>query len=158
MPDDKKITTPQDATEDFEEIINDKSGLTGITTNKPQNGELDNKDKAHTNTNSGFRNRRNEEIGFASDSPYSNGNINEKNPQDTTIDESMNDEVLENAPSPSETGEQSLSGDMPNPEADDDVLQNAKDMGIALDEDSQNPKELDIGGDLDKAEEYQKTH
>lgn len=160
MTDDKKIVTPQDPSENFEEMINDKSGLTGITTNTNQNLQTDH-DIANTDTNSNFRNERNEEIGFASDNPNQN-----KNPPQTyeTNDIYENDKgelqnkTLKEDKSPANVGSQDISGDMPDPSSDDDVLENAHNMGIGLDEDSGHPKPLDIGGDIDKAEEYKRTH
>lgn len=58
-----------------------------------------------------------------------------------------------NSTSPSVQGEQSVSGDMPDPESDDDTLVNAQQVGTQLEEDSENPKELNIGADIDKAEQ-----
>lgn len=55
--------------------------------------------------------------------------------------------------SPSVQGEESVSGDMPDPESADDTLMNAHAMGEQLDEDLEHPKPLDIAGDIDKAEE-----
>lgn len=55
--------------------------------------------------------------------------------------------------SPSVRGEQSVSGDMPNPASDDDTLANAQAMGFQLDEDSEHPKPLNMAGDFDRAEE-----
>jgi hypothetical protein len=55
-------------------------------------------------------------------------------------------------------GEQSVSGTAPDPEADDDTLENAHDVGEQLDEDEEHAKELDLGSDIDKAEEHTKTH
>jgi len=60
--------------------------------------------------------------------------------------------------SPEEVGEQSMSGDMPDPASDDDTVANAQAMGLALDEDPEHPKELDIASDIDKAEEWHRTH
>lgn len=62
-------------------------------------------------------------------------------------------ETLDEENSPSVKGEQSVSGDMTDPASDDDVLKNAHDVGIALDEDSENPQELDIAEDVEEAEE-----
>ncbi len=55
--------------------------------------------------------------------------------------------------SPSVQGEESVSGDMPDPESADDTLANAHAMGMQLDEDLEHPKPLDLAGDIDKAEE-----
>lgn len=50
---------------------------------------------------------------------------------------------------------QSISGHMSDPDSDNDILANAQDMGIAIDEDEENPVELNIAADVDKAE---RTH
>jgi len=60
--------------------------------------------------------------------------------------------------SPSERGEDSVSGSTPSPESDDDTLQNVHQMGIAPNADLEHPTELNIAKDMDNAEEYRKTH
>ncbi len=60
--------------------------------------------------------------------------------------------------SPAEAGEQSVSGDMPTPDSDDDTLANAQAVGTQTEEDPEHPEELDIGRDIDEAEEYERTH
>jgi|GEM_PF-3470407 len=47
--------------------------------------------------------------------------------------------------SPDEAGEQSVSGDMPTPDSDDDTLANAQALGTQTEEDPEHPKEVDIG-------------
>lgn len=63
----------------------------------------------------------------------------------------------ENYP-PSVRGEESISGDLPDPASDDDILENEHEVGLSLDEDPEHPKEVDVGSDLDKAEEYERQH
>ncbi|MGI5827858.1 MAG: hypothetical protein ACOX6V_02430 [Patescibacteria group bacterium] len=63
-------------------------------------------------------------------------------------------DTLNEATPPSVEGEQSVSGDMPDPASDDDTLENAQNMGFKLDEDTEHPKPLDTAGDIDRAEEY----
>lgn len=58
---------------------------------------------------------------------------------------------------PSNQGQQSVSGSESTPVSDDDTLQAAKDVGMQLHEDEQHPKEVDLGHDINKAEEYHKT-
>lgn len=60
--------------------------------------------------------------------------------------------------SPDEAGEQSVSGDMPTPDSDDDTLANAQAVGTQTHEDPEHPEEVDIGRDVDEAEEYERTH
>lgn len=55
--------------------------------------------------------------------------------------------------SPSVQGEQSVSGDMPAPESDDDTLQNAQNMGMQMDETTEHPEEVDIARDVDEGEQ-----
>jgi len=53
---------------------------------------------------------------------------------------------------PSVVGEQSVSGDMSDPESDDDTLLNSHQMGLRLDEDEENPQELNMAADIAAAE------
>jgi hypothetical protein len=160
MADDNKIQNPTNPTDDFEEMINDRSGLTGITTNinhTNQNAQDD--DVAQIGNSSDFRNKTNEEEGFSTSNPSPPTTTP---PADNTgmnmPDISDQNETLRNAETPAVKGEQSISGDMSDPSADDDTLSNAQNMGLGLGEDSEHPQELDIGSDMDKAEEFQNTH
>lgn len=65
--------------------------------------------------------------------------------------EAGNETLGEDAP-PSVKGEQSISGDMPDPESDDDVLKAAHQVGVGLDDKPGKPKPLDLAGDVEKAE------
>lgn len=56
--------------------------------------------------------------------------------------------------SPDEIDEQSISGSAPDPDSDDDTLQNAQMMGQQLEEDTENPEELDLARDINKAEKF----
>jgi len=60
--------------------------------------------------------------------------------------------------SPSERGSNSISGSTPLPTSDDDVLQNAHQMGIAPNEDLEHPKPLNIAKNIDDAERYRREH
>lgn len=64
----------------------------------------------------------------------------------------LQNETLEQEMAPQLKGEQSVSGHLPDPESDDDVLKNAQMMGIALEEDEEHPKPLDIAGAVEAAE------
>ena len=70
------------------------------------------------------------------------------NPKDSTIDQAAS----LNSSSPSVRGEQSVSGDMPDPESDDDTLANAQAMGFQVDEDTEDPKPLDMARDINLGE------
>lgn len=49
-------------------------------------------------------------------------------------------------------GDQFVSGEMPDTESDDDMLENSHQVGLRLDEDYDNPKELNIAADIAAAE------
>lgn len=59
---------------------------------------------------------------------------------------------------PENIGEQEVSGSTPDPASDNDTLANAQAVGTQLDETSENPQEVDLGEDIDKAEEYYREH
>lgn len=59
--------------------------------------------------------------------------------------------------SPGERGANSVSGSTPDPESDDDVLQNAHNMGIAPNADLEHPTELNTAKDIDTAEKNRGT-
>jgi hypothetical protein len=66
--------------------------------------------------------------------------------------EEAGNKTLDEGVPPDVEGEQSLGGDMPDPEADDDVLEAAHKAGLALGEDYEHPKPVDIAEDVAKAE------
>lgn len=55
-------------------------------------------------------------------------------------------------------GEASVSGNMPDPESDDDVLKNAHDMGLQRGETYDNAQSLDEARDVNSNEKYQHDH
>lgn len=59
--------------------------------------------------------------------------------------------------SPNERGSSSISGSTPDLESDDDVLQNAHQMGIAPNADFEHPTELNVAKDIDEAERSRKV-
>ena len=85
------------------------------------------------------------------DKPVDNDTFNEDM-------EELREEDKSSPESPSERGSYTVSGSTPDPESDDDVLQNAHDMGIAPDADLEHPKELDLEKDVEKANKYRETH
>lgn len=54
---------------------------------------------------------------------------------------------------PSIQGEQSVSGSDPSPDSDDDTLKNAQAVGEQWGENTEGPEPVDIGRDVNKAEE-----
>lgn len=67
-------------------------------------------------------------------------------------------ETLDNKTQPHLEGEQSINASNPDPASDDDTLANAQNVGLRLDEDEEHPQELDVGSDIDKAEDYHRNH
>lgn len=57
-----------------------------------------------------------------------------------------------------ESGEASESGENADLESDDDVMKQAHQMGIGLNDTSEHPEELNIAKDINDAEDYQKDH
>ena len=55
--------------------------------------------------------------------------------------------------SPAVQGEESVSGSDPDPTSDDDMLENAHAVGEQQKEDLEHPKEINIGSDVNSAEE-----
>lgn len=53
----------------------------------------------------------------------------------------------------SQTDEESITGDSPDPESDDDTLENAHGMGLYKADDGEHPQELDVAAEVMKAEE-----
>lgn len=50
-------------------------------------------------------------------------------------------------------GEEKISGSVPDLESDDDTLENAHEMGLYKADDGEHPQELDLAGEVMKAEE-----
>lgn len=71
--------------------------------------------------------------------------------------EELKEKANSSLESPGERGSNSISGSTPDLESDDDVLQNAHQMGIAPNADFEHPTELNIAKDIDDAEKSRKT-
>ncbi len=71
--------------------------------------------------------------------------------------EELKEKANSSLESPSERGSNSISGSTPALESDDDVLQNAHQMGIAPNADFEHSTELNIAKDIDDAEKSRKT-
>lgn len=70
----------------------------------------------------------------------------------------LEDESNTSTKSPNVRGSHSVSGSNASPGSDDDVLENAHKMGIAMNSDLENPKPLNLAKDVADAEEYRRTH
>lgn len=136
---------PADPTTDPQSFLGDTYGLTGITTND-------------SNT---MRTTDDDEDGVIPS--LNDATVQEKLYESPSVDENEDDrlfdliddgsnETLHAATAPSVAGEQLVSGDMTDPESDDDTLLNSHQVGLRLDEDYDNPKELNIAADVAAAE------
>ena len=54
---------------------------------------------------------------------------------------------------PAQEGEGKISGNNPDPESDDDTLENAHEMGLYKADDGEHPQELNLAEEVMKAEE-----
>jgi hypothetical protein len=132
--------------------ITDTDERAGMTQNHAQNQRTttiqddDTLQVTHGNISSAMEKRVND-VASETDSVAS-GSATLHSSLTTSEDQFENDSL-----SPSVHGEQSASGDMPDPTSDDDTLANAQMMGFQLDEDSENPKPLNMAADIDRAEE-----
>lgn len=159
MTDDQKnkIHTPLDPTNDAGTMMGDTSGLTGISEDNTRNDDLseDTTPISHTMSDVMYKTSLATADGTDDDAPELPDN--EDPPSATPASTPTGNEELDIA-SPDEVGEQSVSGDMPDPASDDDTLENAHNVGLRLNEDEEHPQELDIASDIDKAEEFHRTH
>lgn len=71
---------------------------------------------------------------------------------DELIEESTGNDTLNEATPPESRDQQSASGTTPDPESDDDVLLMSQQVGLRVDEDEENPQELDIAKQIEEAE------
>lgn len=71
-----------------------------------------------------------------------------------TLDEVNNESPL----SPAEADELGVSGTTPDPESDDNMLDNAQDVGLYTDSNEEEPVELNIADQIEKAEKYHHDH
>ena len=162
------IQTPINPNNDMSDTT-DTHGINNITQNfTPNQSSLNQNDALPptNNTMSSAMTERANEVASEPDpiaspsaipNPVSQGNTPPPNPSPSN---SLQDQMVQNnqfgmntSTSPSVQGEQSVSGDMPDPESDDDTLANAQTVGFQVDEDPENPKPLNMGNDIDKGEE-----
>jgi hypothetical protein len=132
---------PIDPTNDAEDMMGDTYGLTGITTN--------------TNPKTQDQDDDLEDISQMSDMAEEDEVITSPSTNLPVLDqdEAAGNDTLSVPVSPAVSGEQSVSGDMPDPTSDDDTLSNAQAMGFQMDEDIEHPQELDMARDIDLAEQ-----
>lgn len=150
------VSGPIDPTSDPADLMNDTTGLTGVTVNNTSDSQPPSINPV-SRTMSDAKNKFAHDISKTSDTkPLPSKKT--PDPRDILQQNATGNEMINDSVGPSVIGEQSVSGSNPDPSSDDDTVLNAQSMGLALDEDEEHPKELDIGSDIDKAEEYHKTY
>lgn len=148
----KKSTTPLDPNTNADDVLGDPYGLTGVTTTYEEN--IKKMPKAESNmdpraiSDAQYKNAMNQStITDDPDEPI----LSDTQPA-TVISTESGNETLQLGKEQSTFGEQSASGDMPDPESDDDVTAMAQEAGLYQDEDENNPSPLDIASQVDQAE------
>ncbi|HSW96709.1 MAG TPA: hypothetical protein VLF89_02695 [Candidatus Saccharimonadales bacterium] len=177
-----------DPSRNYSDMIGDTSGMTGMTTGSASESSVEPNDttdgnSAHLPGGILQNNKQNQPTGIpntaVNDKAY---NVSVKQKMSQTAAQAADDIASDNdtipqtasssgnhstdqvmtqvkdVNSPAVQGEQSVSGDMPDAESDDDTLENAQAVGTQMDEDLEHPEELDIARDIDAAEEYIRTH
>lgn len=152
---------PDDPTSNNNNQMAGTTGLTGITQD-PANANLSQYDGDALTTASIDRRRRNNDIAEEADTNYKepkamSAKYDHPQPTQSIGDDGNNKKYVGQTP-PSVQGETSDSGDMPDPDADDDTLANAQYMGMQPNETPEKPQEVDIARDVDNAEEYVRSH
>ncbi len=148
--------TPLDPTDNAQGMMNDTTGMTGVSkdannpnTPPPQGTE------PGIRTWSEHKSKSNRDVPTQSED--STVPISESPVTATPGSTPTGNETLDDA-APHTVGEQGVNATNPDPASDDDTLANAQNVGLRLDEDEEHPQELDIGSDIDKAEEYHRNH
>lgn len=143
---------PLNPTDDAQGMMGDVSGLTGISTdNNDNNTKVKKPDLPLTRIMS-------DQAKLSSDDKANENEVittpldQQPDISALTEEDASGNETLDHA-SPATSGEQSISGDMPDPASDNDTLANAQAVGMQLDEDTEHPQEIDIARDIDLAEE-----
>ncbi len=77
--------------------------------------------------------------------------------EELILDRSAQKEPAEKTQTPQEAGEQSISGHMPDPEKDDDVLEAAKRTGLYTEATEQEPVKVGIAQQVEKAEKERRS-
>lgn len=74
----------------------------------------------------------------------------------TTTNDPQDDIKIPDDQQPEDSDEQSWAGHMPDPDTDEDVLDVAHDAGLYEKAEEDNAQELDIAGQVDKAEKFRR--
>ena len=149
--------TPLDPTDNAAGMMNDTSGMTGISIDANDPNTPPNDTGPVSRTMSDFKAKISTDP-LPEDQASPSDTISNKLAEATPGSTPTGNEVFEEQDDTESQGEQSVSGTTPDPASDDDTLANAHNVGLRQDEDDEHPKELDVGSDMDKAEEYQRSH
>ncbi len=150
--------TPLDPTDNAQGMMNDTSGITGVSKDTNNPNTPPNQTGPISRTMSDFQNKVSRDVPPEKDE-FENKEAADMMPEATPGSTPTGNKVLDENPQPEIEGEAGMGGStMPDPASDDDTLANAHNVGLRLDEDEEHPQELDIGSDMDKAEEYKRTH
>lgn len=153
---DKKVRTPLDPTDDLGTMIGDTSGLSGVSNDHNSYDDPPKDTGRASSTQSEYKRAVSRDIpSVASESKV---DVADTPPEATPGSMSTGNKTLDEGLPPHVTGEQGVNATNPDPASDDDTLANAHNVGLRLDEDEEHPQELDIGSDIDKAEEYHHSH
>lgn len=132
---------PLDPTTDAEELFTDPSGRTGITASKNSAVTRDDIFEADADA-------ENMSTVLAYDDPR----VQMKNVKRGPAIPDESDRSQEDSASYDIPSEQWMSGDMPDPESDDNMLDASHRVGLRLEEDEENPQPMDIAADVAVAE------
>ncbi len=148
--------TPLDPTDNAQGMMNDTTGMTGVSkdTNDPNTPPPSREPVSQTMSD--FKHQATRDMPSQKDEFMSDAA--DEVPQATPGSTPTGNKTLDEETPPHVAGEQGMNATNPDPASDDDTLANAQNVGLRLDEDEEHPQELDIGSDIDKAEEFHRTH
>lgn len=161
-------TRPLDPTQDAQDLMNDTSGITGVTQDHTGTKTISQKELHNTSPSkdgpnpansgsvsrsmSGSQYKRALDIAEGVDSELTEERKKVQSDQDIDNTKIPNDQ-------PENEGMQSVSGTASSPNSDRDTDEMRNDVGLATpDQDRNDPKQLDVASDLDDNEEYFKSH
>jgi hypothetical protein len=148
--------TPLDPTDNAAGMMNDTTGMTGISKDTNNPNTPPNTSGPVSRTMSDYKSQISADP--LPEDPVDAGTTDESQAVAPPGSTPTGNKVFESQDNTESQGEQSVSGTTPDPASDDDTLENAHNVGLRLDEDEEHPKPLGVGDDMDKAEEYQRSH
>jgi hypothetical protein len=148
--DDQNLGQPMDPTTDYQAFIGDENSMAGITQThgNPPNQADDPLANQVQDDPSNTISPSSSTVHYKVDQAL--------NAEDVGLDHedinAVGNETIDEASPPHVLGEQSASGDMPDPGSDDDTLNMSHQVGLRLDEDEENPQPLNTAADVAAAE------